>query len=79
MLDVKDTNISGIEVPIETIVRPTKISGIPNFLAIPDAPSTKKSAPLIKNKKPIIIKIILFIIFKSFPSLFKKMPQVLIF
>ena len=55
--DVTLTNSSGIDVPIETIVNPIKISGIWNFFAILLEPSTRKSAPFISSINPIIIKI----------------------
>ena len=45
---------SGALVPIATIVRPMISSEIPNFLAKPEAPSTKKSAPFIRNINPTI-------------------------
>ena len=48
------TASSGALVPIDTIVRPTITAGIPNFLAIADAPSTNISAPLIRRINPII-------------------------
>jgi hypothetical protein len=44
---------SGSEVPIATTVRPMIIEGTRSFFAIPELPSTKKSAPLIRNTKPI--------------------------
>lgn len=52
--DIILTASSGALVPIDTIVKPTMIDGIPIFLDKVDAPSTKKSAPLIKRQKPII-------------------------
>ena len=39
-----DTNISGAEVPIDTTVRPIMSGERPKYSAIPDAPSTKRSA-----------------------------------
>ena len=48
------TAASGALVPIATIVRPMISSEIPNFLAKPEAPSTKKSAPFIRNINPTI-------------------------
>ena len=51
------TAASGALVPKDTIVRPTTNGGIPNALAILDAPSTKRSAHFINNTKPITIKI----------------------
>ena len=43
---------SGAEVPKETIVRPMTKSEILNFLAIDEAPSTSRSAPLIRITNP---------------------------
>ncbi len=40
-----ETISSGAEVPMATTVSPISISDNQNFLAIPDAPSTKKFAP----------------------------------
>ncbi len=48
------TASSGREVPRATIVSPITMDGIPSFLAISEAPSTKKSAPLTSRAKPII-------------------------
>ena len=48
------TAVSGREVPIATIVRPMMIDGTFSFLAMLELPSTKKSAPLIRNTKPTI-------------------------
>ena len=65
------TNNSGIEVPIETIVSPIIICGIWNFLAISLAPSTKKSAPFISNKKPKTINnTFIIILFNSLYNIF---------
>lgn len=47
-------NSSGADVPIATIVRPIRISGIWNFVAIFLDPLTKMSAPIIKKANPII-------------------------
>jgi hypothetical protein len=52
------TASSGALVPKATKVKPITIVEILNRLAIEAAPSTKKSAPLMSNKKPIISKII---------------------
>ncbi len=46
------TAASGALVPIATMVSPTTSCGIPNLEAIPDEPSTKKSAPLISIVNP---------------------------
>ena len=51
------TTASGALVPKATIVRPTTIGDTFSFSAIEEAPSTKKSAPLINNKNPITSKI----------------------
>ena len=51
------TDSSGADVPIETIVSPMIIVGIPNLFAILDAEPTKKSAPFISIANPTIIKI----------------------
>ena len=48
---------SGAEVPKATIVRPITMAEILNFLAIEEAPSIKKSAPLMRMKKPMMNKI----------------------
>ena len=45
---------SGKLVPIATIVSPMIIEGTFNLFATEELPSTKKSAPLINNTKPII-------------------------
>ena len=45
---------SGALVPNATIVRPMTICGMPNFLAIMDAPSTNQSAPFINMTNPTI-------------------------
>ena len=55
--DVILTAASGALVPIATMVSPIVIDGILNFLAIEAAPSTNKSAPFIRKKKPIIKRI----------------------
>src|SRR5699024_7417349 len=47
------TVASGALVPKATIVKPTSSGDILIRCAIPEAPSTKKSAPLINNAKPI--------------------------
>ena len=49
---VIETAASGADVPIATIVRPTTSCGIPNFTAIPAAPSTNQSAPFTSIVKP---------------------------
>ncbi len=46
------TAVSGALVPIATIVRPITSCGIPNFSAIPAAPSTNQSAPFTSITKP---------------------------
>ena len=46
------TASSGSDVPTATIVSPTTIDGTFNLLATATLPSTKKSAPLIRNKNP---------------------------
>ena len=46
------TAASGALVPIATIVSPTMISGMLKRLAIELLPSTKKSAPFTRMKKP---------------------------
>ena len=48
------TAVSGRDVPIATIVRPMMIEGTFSFFAMLELPSTKKSAPLIRNTKPMI-------------------------
>ena len=60
---------SGIDVPIATIVSPIIIVGILNFFASPLAPSTKKSAPFINKKNPIIINTMYKIIWNPFSKL----------
>ncbi|MPM68696.1 hypothetical protein SDC9_115630 [bioreactor metagenome] len=52
--DVILTAASGALVPIATIVSPITMEGTLNFFAIDDVPSTNKSAPFIRKKKPII-------------------------
>ena len=46
------TAASGALVPMATIVRPMTSCGIPNFSAILEAPSTKKSDPFISITNP---------------------------
>ena len=46
------TAASGALVPIATMVSPTTSCEIPNLEAMPDEPSTKKSAPLISIVNP---------------------------
>ena len=46
------TNSSGVEVPKATTVRPMTRSEMLNLLAIEEAPSTRKSAPLINRTNP---------------------------
>ena len=48
------TASSGALVPNDTIVSPIITVGTPSFLAIFEAPSTKRSAPLISKRNPII-------------------------
>ena len=50
--DVMETAASGALVPNATMVKPTMIVGILRCEAMLLAPSTKKSDPLIKNRKP---------------------------
>ena len=52
------TTNSGIEVPNATTVKPMTKSDMPKRLAMAEAPSTRKSAPLTNATKPTIIKII---------------------
>ena len=52
--EAKLTAVSGADVPIATTVNPIINSDIPNLFAIFEADSTKKSAPLINNKNPIV-------------------------
>ena len=52
--DVILTAASGALVPIATIVRPITTDGTRNNRATADAPSTKKSAPLINKTNPTI-------------------------
>ena len=47
------TNSSGADVPKATMVKPMTRSDTFNRLAMDEAPSTKKYAPLIRNIKPI--------------------------
>ena len=49
-----DTANSGAPVPKATIVRPTRSLLTLKFEAIEEAPSTRKSAPLISRTKPMI-------------------------
>lgn len=49
----KETASSGAPVPKATIVRPTRSLLTLKFDATEEAPSTKKSAPLISKTKPI--------------------------
>lgn len=51
-LEVMLTISSGKEVPIETTVRPITKLDIFSLFAMEIAPSTRKSAPCISNKKP---------------------------
>jgi hypothetical protein len=44
---------SGADVPKATIVSPITKGEIPNFFALEEAPSTKRSAPLIRKINPI--------------------------
>jgi len=53
---------SGALVPNATIVKDMIIFGILRLSAVDEIPSTNKSAPFISKRKPMIIKIILFII-----------------
>jgi hypothetical protein len=47
-----ETAVSGSDVPIATIVRPMISDGTLNLFATLDAPSKKKSAPLMRPTKP---------------------------
>jgi hypothetical protein len=47
-----DTSISGAEVPKATIVRPISIGDMPKWLAVAEAPSTKRSALQMSKPKP---------------------------
>ena len=49
---VADTITSGSVVPIDTTVAPIRTSGILNLFAIPQAPSTNQSPPLIRSNSP---------------------------
>ena len=49
---MEDTITSGIVVPMETTVAPMSISGMLYLCAIPTAPSTNQSPPLIRRIKP---------------------------
>lgn len=51
--EVRLTASSGRLVPNATIVSPITMEGIWKILAIPELPSTKKSAPFTRSKKPI--------------------------
>ena len=51
-----ETASSGAEVPKAIIVRPIKVFETLKFEAVEEAPSTKRSAPLIKRTKPTISK-----------------------
>ena len=57
MLAIMFTNNSGEEVPKATTVNPITRSDIFSVFAIDDAPSTRKSAPLIRNMNPAISSI----------------------
>ena len=46
------TAASGALVPMATIVKPIISCGIPNFVAIPAAPSTNQSEPFTRQTKP---------------------------
>ncbi len=49
-----DTAASGALVPMATMVSPMISSEMPNFLAMPEAPSTNRSAPFTNRAKPTI-------------------------
>ena len=56
--DRKLTTISGVDVPMPTIVRPITNSLIPNFFAMLDEPSTSQLAPKsIRARPPSSIRI----------------------
>ena len=79
MREEKETASSGAPVPKATIVRPTRSLLTLKLDATDEAPSTKRSAPLIRKMKPIIsIKIcknisIMLIIIARWSFLDKKM------
>ena len=50
---IVETSISGAEVPKATIVRPINRGDMPRWLAVAEAPSTKRSALQISRIKPI--------------------------
>ena len=56
--DMKLTTISGVDVPIPTIVSPMTNSLIPNFFAMLEEPSTSQLAPNMINMSPAISKVI---------------------
>ena len=62
---VADTITSGNVVPIDTTVAPISISGMWNLFAIPVAPSTNQSPPLISSNSPAINNITACIIISS--------------
>ena len=49
---VMETAVSGALVPIATIVRPITMEGTRRIQAMEEEPSTKKSAPLSRRRKP---------------------------
>ena len=51
----KETKISGEDVPIDTMVRPTRMGLIPKFCAIAAAPLTKRSELKTSTMNPTII------------------------
>jgi hypothetical protein len=55
---MKLTTISGVDVPIPTIVSPMTNSLIPNFFAMLEEPSTSQLAPNMINMSPAISKVI---------------------
>ena len=65
MAELADTISSGIDVPIETIVKPMTMLGIRNFLAMELEPSTRNSAPYFYMAKPNTISNIVINIFSS--------------
>jgi hypothetical protein len=52
---MRETKISGAEVPKETIVKPMSSGDMPEFLAVAAAPITKRSALQTKTTSPASI------------------------
>ena len=57
MRELTETANSGALVPKATIVRPINSLDTLKFVAAEEAPSTRRSAPLIKNTKPMMSRI----------------------